>query len=220
MTWYEEQEKRRIFNSPPFPPEEMRMGWEMENQRRRWEMENQRMILTRELSHNGFGKKDYPMTPSEAYGNSHQYNFADDKDFASKMKFYYSQVPRRSGRTYLMAKILVEQAIETGQRICIVGDHERIHRDRRELDHYLYQQVQHIIHDYQSRGCHFDVRQGGRQGSSEGVWIEIRLLGNPHIYHKLRIPTYEPSYVPEYVMGHDSCKEEEDDELLITCKIK
>lgn len=157
-----------------------------------------------------------PMRPDECLDAP--YNFAEDNDFASKMKLYYSQQPRRTGRTRLMARILVETAIETGKRIYINSDHEIIHENSRNINHHLYRQVQDVIHRYNVEGCDLEMEQGGREGQ-DGLWIRVR-TPNPTDYNRVRIETYNSSIKKHYVMGVDPYKIEEEDDLLLICKIK
>ena len=75
------------------------------------------------------------------------YPFSTDIDFLSKLKLFFSssELPRRSGRSYAMARILLENALETEGYIYLV-DHFDTNDNRLSQKGHLF----HLIEDWQS----------------------------------------------------------------------
>lgn len=149
------------------------------------------------------------------YHTDEPYNFADDKDFAMKFKAFFSDSNfyRRQGRTHLLAKVIVETAIETGNRVYFPDDHVSLtHQHKRQYEEHLKSEVREVLGKMQAYVRHLDVVEFSR----ESIMIRCYDLEG---YNKYRIADFNPKPASKYVVGFDPYREEvrEDDELLLIC---
>lgn len=116
-----------------------------------------------------------------------QYSFSSDEDFASKLKSYYSdnQIYRRTGRTYLMARILIELSIESHTEVNI-ADHFDIFESSRRLVAHSNNIINDVLDWYYSHGIIIQRRQL----SPERVRFE--LVDGHSFYNYFRIGTINP----------------------------
>lgn len=148
-----------------------------------------------------------------------RYNFADDIEFATKLKAMYSinDKFRRTGRTRLQAQISVDLAIETGKPIYFV-DHTEINGDRRTRDkcHHFMRQVEEIIDEYRRQGCNILVHHIRRD---ECMSLILRDSISTIVFDKIRIPTFHPEPAIHYIAGVDPYQIEPKDNLLLICDV-
>jgi len=139
------------------------------------------------------------------------YNFANDEDFAMKLKAFYGRDFRRSGRTRLQAQILVDLALETRERIYL-SDHAATFLDTRRTDEELMRQIHRVIEEYKASGCNIIVRQANLRDA----FIHLEYCGGN--FHNLRIRDFRPTSNKEelYYLGDDDFDE---NELLMCCKL-
>lgn len=81
-----------------------------------------------------------------------------DQEFCDKLKAFYSykEEYRRTGRTYKLAKILLETAIESGREICIRDHYLDVHGVA-NAEHNMFRQVEHIVYEYRDLGIEIKV---------------------------------------------------------------
>lgn len=145
----------------------------------------------------------------------HQENrLFNDIEFQSKLKALFSHDRyRRTGRSHVLAKVLIEIALETGEHIAFVDHHDVFnisHRHKYEfmkmvreiIDEYLYYGVDIQIIDLNEKGMR--LRLGNTRYTSPKSPMDI--------YRRMRIPDYFPDSTPKP-------KQKEVDLLLITCNI-
>lgn len=150
-----------------------------------------------------------------------KYNFANDIEFATKLKaMYHNHAFRRTGRTRLQAQIAVDLGIETGEPIYFV-DHTAMHNERnRHNSHYFMRQVEDIIDEYRRQGCDIQVVHLRRDEC-----IALKLFAGHGIFEKIRIPTFKPEPAIKLetsmygVMGVDPYQIEPKDNLLLICDV-
>lgn len=95
------------------------------------------------------------------------------KEFYDELHRFYSEGNRRSGRTYLLARVLVNTAIETGA-IVNVTDHHLISDNRRHRILHMRREIEKVAHEYSQMGldlhCEF-IRE-------DSFKVRIGLSGN------------------------------------------
>lgn len=118
------------------------------------------------------------------------YMFSEDNDFASKLKAFYSDYNfRRTGRTFLLLRILVEQAIESGQYVSIM-DHIQIyesHSNRRAIQ-YANSELKNVIYFYINQGI--DLRIEHKNEDT----FRVMIYNGHNFYNKIRIKPFVPEY--------------------------
>jgi len=116
--------------------------------------------------------------------------FSEDNDFASKLKAFYSDYNfRRTGRTFLLLRILVEQAIESGQYVSIM-DHIQIyesHSNRRAIQ-YANSELKNVIYFYINQGI--DLRIEHKNEDT----FRVMIYNGHNFYNKIRIKPFVPEY--------------------------
>lgn len=116
-----------------------------------------------------------------------QYSFSSDEDFAAKLKSYYSESPlyRRTGRTYLMVRIMIELSIEHHRPINIV-DHFNLYNDSVNQLGYIMGQIHDVLSYYTSNGINIRIIQ--RRAEE----IQFELVDGHAFYNYFRINTVNP----------------------------
>lgn len=121
------------------------------------------------------------------------YRFSEDEEFASKLKGFFShQQFRRSGRTFLLLRILIESSIENCTFVNIY-DHFDIYKEQYDIH-----SMMHQVLDWYNQ---------------QGIWIKMNnnMVGYEHIqfiinnessggvtnYNKIRINTFVPKVQEE-----------------------
>ena len=136
-----------------------------------------------------------------------------DDEFMSKLKTMFGNQHRRIGKTYALAKVLVELALETGERISII-DHNMIFstRSSRHDEHEMLSMMQRVINEYNyEKGICIRILEF----KPRGIRLEFDrynasdVMGN---YHRNRIPYFEPQRLAPK-------KKVKTDELLLICNI-
>lgn len=95
------------------------------------------------------------------------------KEFYDELHRFYSKGNRRSGRTYLLARVLVNTAIETGDTVYL-NDHYIFDRRSRNINMNLLAEIRKVIEIYSDKGLSLDYKQEERDGGC----IKISLTGN------------------------------------------
>ena len=116
-----------------------------------------------------------------------QYSFSSDEDFASKLKSYYSdnQIYRRTGRTYLMIRILIEISIESHKEVNI-ADHFDIFESSRRLAISSNIIIDDVLDWYHSHGIIIKKRQLSLER------VRFELIDGHSFYNYFRIGTINP----------------------------
>lgn len=116
-----------------------------------------------------------------------RYSFSNDKDFASKLKSYYSnnEYYRRTGRTFLMVRILIETSIERNMPVNIV-DHFEIDNNNQRLLHHVHSMINEVIHWYGYHGIM--IKTISRQPNN----FEFHIVDGHYLYNSIRIDTINP----------------------------
>jgi hypothetical protein len=118
------------------------------------------------------------------------YMFSEDVEFASKLKAFYSNYNfRRTGRTFLLLRILVEQAIESGEYVSIM-DHIEMYEsnNNRRAIQYANSELRNVIHFYINQGI--DLRVEHRNEHT----FRVMIYNGHNFYNKVRIKPYTPEY--------------------------
>lgn len=117
------------------------------------------------------------------------YRFSDDEEFASKLKGFFSDRKfRRSGRTFLLARILVETGIESGESVKWF-DHYNVHSRNSDMPPELHR----VIAWYKERGINIKIEDV----SSINQSLKFRLISGMHLYNLHRIVDYVPKVKEE-----------------------
>jgi len=113
-----------------------------------------------------------------------------DEVFCSKLKAFYSYDEgnrvsldmgyRRTGRTFKLAKILLETAIESGREIEIT-DHYLDTRGMRDTVHHMRRAIEKVAYNFRQEGVLIEYRFG-RGGDTFTAY----LAGGGDAYHRLR----------------------------------
>ena len=138
-----------------------------------------------------------------------------DQEFASKLKAFtdVNDRFRRSGRSTLMARIIIEQSIESGCPIALV-DHTDFNPSLqgRDVRRYFLGVIREQIYWYESQGVNLQILRFDER--SIHVAINHHSVQDCHRnYMKIRIPDYVPN------VNQKPRKEKMDDLLLICCNI-
>lgn len=104
------------------------------------------------------------------------YRFSDDEEF------------RRSGRTFLLARILVETGIESGESVKWF-DHYNVHSRNSDMPPELHR----VIAWYKERGINIKIEDV----SSINQSLKFRLISGMHLYNLHRIVDYVPKVKEE-----------------------
>ena len=95
------------------------------------------------------------------------------KEFYNELHRFYSQGNRRSGRTHLLARVLVNTAIETGEIIYLSDHHSVFTKDKRN-NYHLLEEIRKVITRYNDKGLSLNYQQEERDGG----YIRVNLTGN------------------------------------------
>lgn len=191
------------------------MDWEEFQMRKKYEQKrfSESMSMTR-----GMYIEDIHMSNGTSFAHireektyEEETNIFDD-EFMSKFKTMFGNQHRRIGKTYAMAKVLVEIALETGEAISLI-DHNMIFGGRSGHDeHHMLSMMRRVIDEYQfQKGINIRIIDF----HPRGIRLEFdRYTANDAMrtYHKHRIPYFEPQRLAPK-------KKVETDLLLITCII-
>jgi hypothetical protein len=120
------------------------------------------------------------------------YMFSKDVEFASKLKAFYSNYDynyRRTGRTFLLLRILVEQAIESGKYVSII-DHMEMYEsiNNRRILHYSTSELINVIRFYMNKGIDLRVEYKNE------YTFKVMIYNGHNFYNKIRIKPYTPEY--------------------------
>ena len=122
---------------------------------------------------------------------SDEYQFGFDDEFMSKLKTFFSMSDkgcRRTGRTTLLARILLEEAIESGNKTVMIDHHLDAERGTRIIYH-LQEAIQEWVEWYRERDVDICIEFTNRNVPE----FRARLLPMIHDkYHHLRI---KPHYI-------------------------
>lgn len=110
------------------------------------------------------------------------------KDFYNELKRFFSKGNRRTGRSYMLAKILVDTAIETNDEIYLLDHWQLFGGSNRHLTYYLSKTINDIIRYYRESGLDLLVRGSTEEKFSIKISEEF---GNLQLFLKLR-NNYEP----------------------------
>lgn len=117
--------------------------------------------------------------------DSHKTGPGFSKEFYNELHRFYSQGNRRSGRTYLLARVLVNTAIETDKPINFV-DHHSIFKNSRHTDGLfeMAREIEGIICEYEAKGLSLSFNM------SRNDKFTVRLKGNileaMRVYNKIK----------------------------------
>ena len=115
------------------------------------------------------------------------YKAGFDDDFMSKLKTFFSmgdQGCRRTGRSTLLARILLEEAIECGRKLVLI-DHFLDPRGGGEPSWQMGKKIQEWVRWYEERDVFISVLIDDR--SRTNPTFEARLMHEPDRYNELRI---------------------------------
>lgn len=107
--------------------------------------------------------------------------------FELELKQFFSMGRRRSGRTSILARVIVETAIESGE-VLQVADHSFEKRAQSQVIHHLMVKIRDVIEDYKRQGCEihmskWDTRSGEIQlylaPESFSQYDQIKIEHNP-----------------------------------------
>lgn len=149
--------------------------------------------------------RQYPITPKEAFS---QYNFAKDEQFASQLKAYYGEFRRRSGRSFLMARIAIEHSVQSGKSVYI-QDHNYLQSGKYTNALYHFQNIfKEAIDWYNERGCQLSIVEENQ----ERFKIVCR---RPDIFGTVMIRDFNPERTCQLSIQ----KKIKDEKLLLICNI-
>lgn len=177
----------------------------------------ERRIISSHISVGDTYHNQYPLTPDECF-NAEEKVSPFDEEFAIKLKAFYSDnlEYRRTGRTTLIARIIVELAIETEKDLSVF-DHlidYRIH-DRRHVAEEVLHRIRWVINDYASKGVDLYILDLNPNR------VSIRIA--PYRYSSNNsLDNYRKHRLPDAVVTKISKKltrSKSDDMLLICCNI-
>lgn len=116
------------------------------------------------------------------------YRFSEDEEFASKLKGFFShQQFRRSGRTFLLLRILIESSIENDTPVNLF-DHFDIYKKQ---DGHLQMLVHQLLHWYNEQGIWITMDNHRYES------IQFKIRNGFDVYNKIRINTFVPQIQEE-----------------------
>lgn len=118
-----------------------------------------------------------------------EHPFSTDVDFMSKLKLFYSteERPRRTGRTYAMAKISLELAIESMQPVYIL-DHFKISFDSSGMNSHFMRAVEKWREYYYNMGVEIILNYESRYNRFSA---KLMTEDSVKIYKEFRLKDYE-----------------------------
>lgn len=119
-----------------------------------------------------------------------EYRFSDDTEFASKLKAFFSERDnRRTGRTFLLLRIAIENAIESKDVIHPL-DHVQMYErydNRMNLD-MLYSELHRVLDWYK---CKHNILIRMVKTTSRGGCV-LELISGFDNYHRIKLKEFIP----------------------------
>lgn len=118
------------------------------------------------------------------------------KEFYNELHRFYSQGNRRSGRTYLLARVLVNTAIETNSVIQLVVDHHHIFDKSKRTNEFLAKEIEKVLYEYSDKGLSLnykltsDTLKVSLDGNIYESTIIYNRIKNDYIPYNSRINEY------------------------------
>lgn len=135
------------------------------------------------------------------------------KEFYNELHRFYSQGNRRSGRTHLLARVLVNTAIETGE-IIYLHDHHSVFKNNRDINRHLLTEIRKVIALYDKKGLSLNYQEEERNGGYIRVNLQGNLLEATRVYNLIK-NDYEPLANKEYPLTPDEAFGTRNKKLLL-----
>lgn len=184
----------------PLPVEEMK--------KRIQDLDMRTIISAEDLT-----RREYLLQKSVIYKNQdNNIGPGFSKEFYNELHRFYSQGNRRSGRTHLLARVLVNTAIETGENIYL-SDHHYVFNINRSTNHHLLEEVRRVIAMYDKKGLYLNYEEQERNTSIK-VSLTGDLLEATRVYNLIK-NDYEPLANKEYPLTPDEAFGTRNKKLLL-----
>ena len=103
--------------------------------------------------------------------------------FELELKQFFSMGRRRSGRTSILARVIVETALESGE-VLQVADHSLNERAQSQITHHLMVRIMDIVEDYKQKGCEIHMSKWNTQSGVIQLYLDPQSFGR---YEQLKI---------------------------------